>query len=209
MQPVRENSCEHCQDNVQTLKACGTLCIRLSACDRQLGGRHRPNFKMRGKYPACMSLFLQNRLSATNLWRHGWRNERGRSLIALRSVKLVSSARQVVVGSARAVDVLHRLHRRAILPTTSMSAPKREGSPQSPSKKPRVGEWQLLDATRSRVIAYASSVTGTVYSQPVDTGIGRHWKTQLLTAINFLKVSSSGGCRWGGNAGWGIARDQG
>jgi len=28
---------------------------------------------------------------------------------------------------------------------------------------------------------------GTVYSQPKDTGVGRHWATQLLYAVGFLK----------------------
>lgn len=32
---------------------------------------------------------------------------------------------------------------------------------------------------------------GIVYSQPKDTGTGRHWGTQLIYAVNFLKVRDS------------------
>jgi transcription initiation factor TFIIE subunit beta len=33
----------------------------------------------------------------------------------------------------------------------------------------------------------ARTSTGTVFSQPLDTGVGRHWATQLYTAVHFLK----------------------
>ena len=48
-----------------------------------------------------------------------------------------------------------------------MSAPSGGGlSPQQPTPRQR---------------------TSTVYSQPTDTGVGRHWATQLLYAVDFLK----------------------
>lgn len=68
--------------------------------------------------------------------------------------------------------------------------PKREHSPPSASKKKRAGPppGQSSERPPLALEPALTSVTGTVYSQPQDTGIGRHWKTQLVTALHFLKV---------------------
>lgn len=32
--------------------------------------------------------------------------------------------------------------------------------------------------------------TGTIYSQPSETGTGRHWGTKLITLVSYLKVNT-------------------